>query len=118
MNGFPLPGLICCFLTTAELIPSNSGWHLNLGLYMSDLNDSAYWLERASQARQTAESFAYEGARKQMMAIAEGYDQLAKMAEQLKLVTGATASSSLSALTAGANGRAPVAMEDFPRRGV
>ncbi|HXE28598.1 MAG TPA: hypothetical protein VN656_08790 [Stellaceae bacterium] len=94
MNGFPLPGLICCFLTTAELIPSNSGWHLNLGLYMSDLNDTAYWLERASQARQTAESFAYEGARKQMMAIAEGYDQLAKMAEQLKLVTGATASSS------------------------
>jgi hypothetical protein len=29
-----------------------------------------------------------------MMAIAEGYDQLAKMAEQLKLVTGPTGSSS------------------------
>jgi hypothetical protein len=52
---------------------------------MSDLNDAAYWWERADQARHIAGLFADDGARKQMIRIAEGYEEMAKMAQQLKL---------------------------------
>lgn len=54
---------------------------------MSDLNDAGYWLERAHDARHIADSFPDEGARKQMITIAEGYEEMAKMALQLKLIT-------------------------------
>ncbi len=53
---------------------------------MSDLNDPAYWLERADQARQMAKSFAHEQACSQMIGLAKGYEQMAKMAEEMKLV--------------------------------
>jgi hypothetical protein len=53
---------------------------------MSDLNDPAYWLERADQARRIAKSFAYERACTQMIVLAEGYEQMARMAEEMKLV--------------------------------
>jgi hypothetical protein len=53
---------------------------------MSDLNDPAYWLERADQARQMAKSFANEQACSQMIGLAKGYEQMAKMAEEMKLV--------------------------------
>lgn len=52
---------------------------------MSDLNDTAYWVEMADQARHIAECLADERARKQMIRIAEGYEEMAKMAQQLKL---------------------------------
>jgi hypothetical protein len=52
---------------------------------MSDLNDPVYWRERADQARQMAKSFAYEQACRQMMGLAEGYEQMARMAEEMKL---------------------------------
>jgi len=54
---------------------------------MSDFNDPAYWLERAEQARQLAECFADDGARKQMALVAQGYEHMAKLAEQRKLIT-------------------------------
>jgi hypothetical protein len=63
---------------------------------MSDFNDAAYWLERADQARQIAESFAYERARWQMIGLAEGYEQMAKMAEEMKLATRSNTSPFLS----------------------
>ena len=52
---------------------------------MSDLNDPAYWLERAHEARAIAESLADDVAHGQMMSIAEGYEQMARMAQQLRL---------------------------------
>ena len=52
---------------------------------MSNLNDPVYWRERADQARQMAKSFAYEPACRQMMGLAEGYEQMARMAEEMKL---------------------------------
>jgi hypothetical protein len=53
---------------------------------MSDLNDPVYWWERADQARQMAKSFAHEQACREMIGIAEGYEQMARMAEEMKLV--------------------------------
>jgi hypothetical protein len=60
---------------------------------MSDFNDPDYWLERAMHARQMAECFAYEEPRKQMIGVAEGYERMATMAGQKKLVTRRSASS-------------------------
>ena len=53
---------------------------------MSDLNDPGYWLERADQARQMAKSFADEQACSQMIGLAKGYERMAKMAEEMRLV--------------------------------
>jgi hypothetical protein len=53
---------------------------------MSDLNDPGYWLERADQARWMAKSFADEQACRQMIELAKGYERMAKMAEEMKLL--------------------------------
>jgi hypothetical protein len=54
--------------------------------FMSYLNDPAYWLERADQARQMAKSLAYQRPSKQMLVVAEGFEQMAKMAEEMLVV--------------------------------
>jgi hypothetical protein len=59
---------------------------------MSDLNDPGYWLELADQARQMANAFADEQACSQMIGLAKGYEQMAKMAEEMKLVIRESAS--------------------------
>jgi hypothetical protein len=49
---------------------------------MPDYNDPHYWEEREAEARQIAENLSDEKARKQMIAVAEGYARLAKLAQQ------------------------------------
>ena len=45
---------------------------------VSDLNDPRHWLERAQQARKTAESINDPAPREAMLRIAEAYEQMAK----------------------------------------
>jgi hypothetical protein len=50
---------------------------------MSDLlNNAQHWRDRAEEARALAEEMRDEFSRQQMLAIAEGYDRLAKRAEE------------------------------------
>jgi hypothetical protein len=50
---------------------------------MTDLlNNAQHWRDRAEEARTLAEEMRDEFSRQQMMAIADGYDRLAKRAEQ------------------------------------
>jgi hypothetical protein len=50
---------------------------------MSDLlNNARHWRGRAEEARTLAEEMRDEFSRQQMLAIADGYDRLAKRAEE------------------------------------
>jgi hypothetical protein len=50
---------------------------------MSDLlNNARHWRDRAEEARALAEEMRDEFSRQQMLAIADGYDRLAKRAEE------------------------------------
>jgi hypothetical protein len=49
---------------------------------MNLLNDAQHWRDRAEEARVIAAGMHDEVARRQMFAIAEGYDRLAQRAEE------------------------------------
>ena len=54
---------------------------------MADLNDpTTYWHARAEEARQYAETFTDEGARRSMLGVVETYEKLATLAEKISLV--------------------------------
>jgi len=53
---------------------------------MPNPRDPQYWRERAKAARDTAKTFKTRGAIQQMLEIANGYDRLAKMAEDLEKI--------------------------------
>ena len=46
------------------------------------LNDSAHWLQRAQEARATAEGIKDPDAKRVMLGIAESYEQLARRADR------------------------------------
>ena len=53
---------------------------------MPNPRDPQYWRDRADAARATAKSFKTREAIQQMMEIADGYERLAKMAEDLEKI--------------------------------